>query len=163
MKKYLILVFAGPIFISLLIGSAYAASARDAVMALAKLQALCRDGISYTDYRNALGEAKFPVNSFLETSEAYKYPELFKSVNKAMEHYEYAGTLWNDKISNILGAYIAADSSLGMEIKKLYPQASPEKGTTYKSSYHVEDLLPIIWNEASKEVDNIKILYSKIR
>jgi hypothetical protein len=44
-------------------------SEKDAVLALKKLQAKIQEGISYMDYRNALGEAKFPLNIFLESKD----------------------------------------------------------------------------------------------
>lgn len=159
MKKYLILVFAVPVFIFLLIGSAYADSAKDAVMALKKLQAKCQSGISYRDYSNALGDAKFPVNIFLESADAKKYPVLTTSILEAMKHYEYAGTLWNYKMSDRFTALIRCNSELAMQINKLYPQIKRDPG---EFCYFVDALLPIIWNEASKELDNMTNLYSKI-
>lgn len=135
--------------------TAFAQTAKEAIFGLKKLQARCQSGISYRDYGNAVGDAKFPVNLFAESAEAKTNPQLLESINKVMKHYEFAGILWNDKISNT--GLIYADSYLGKEIAQLYPQAR----LATNNSYWVDSLLPIIWAEASKELENATKLYAK--
>ena len=70
MKKILcFIILLIPIF-------AYADNTKDAVMALKKMEARVQSGISYRDYGNALADAKFPVNLFMESIEVKKNPEL---------------------------------------------------------------------------------------
>ncbi len=146
----------------------FAQSGKEALFGLKKLQARCQAGISYRDYSNAVADAKFPANLFMESADAKKSPELTDSMKVVMRHYEYAGKLWTSKISakSILSdkdqwmlseGLITSSSSLGREVKELYPQA---KGSG--EDYLVDYLLPIIWNEASKELENATKLYAKM-
>lgn len=161
MKKCMIVLFVALFFVLSLFANVYADSAKGAVMALKKLQAKCQSGVSYREYVNALGEAKFPVNLFIESSEAPKFPELTASINKAMKHYEYASTLWNTKMSSKFGDLIKVDSEKGREIKELYPKAQPSK-VNKDEHYYVDSLLTVIWNEATEELDETTKLYAAI-
>lgn len=103
----------------------HAQSAKDALMGLKKLQARTQAGISYNDYSNAVGEAKFPLNIFLESKDARNYTELSTSLQKIMAHYEYVGHLWNQKISTPggWGTFIDVNSEKGKVIEQVYPGA----------------------------------------
>lgn len=143
---------------------AHAQPAKDAIMALKKLEARVQAGISYREYGPALGEAKFPVNIFSESDDAKKYPELLDSVNKTMKHYEYAGKAWPIKFSKYSRGLVDADSQVGMEIKALYPQAEvpsilKEKG---RNQYFVDSLVKMMWQAASDELKNATRLYKEI-
>jgi len=161
MRKYLPVsaVFILAIMISI---PAHAQSAKEAIMGLKKLQARCQSGISYRDYSNAVADAKFPVNLFMESAEAKSNPELTDAINKAMKHYEYAGQLWNLKMTasryeiDLRHGFFQVDTDTGIEIGKLYPQAVPHKGR-----YFLNDIFSIIWGEASQELENITKLYAK--
>lgn len=162
MKKTVVIVFM--LIVSIMLSApAYAQSAKEAVMGLKKLQARCQSGISYRDYGNALADAKFPVNLFMESADAKKYPELTESINKAMGHYEYAGQLWNLKISaskydpHLRHGFFGVGTDTGKEIGKLYPQAVPGK----EYGYFLDELFSVIWGAASKELDNATKLYTK--
>jgi len=143
----------------------HAQSAKDALMGLKKLQARTQAGISYKDYGNALGEAKFPLNMFLESKDAQKYPELSTSLRKVMAHYDYAGICWKIKMVVEYGEFIDVNSDIGKNIERLYPNANKdakEGGAIFKDkNYSVTFLLPLIWGEASIELDNATKLYAK--
>jgi len=66
----------------------FAQSAKEAVLALKKLEARCQAGLSRSEYYSALGDAKFPVNLYMESSDAKQYSELTESINKVMQFYE---------------------------------------------------------------------------
>jgi len=167
MKKWMVLFFILLICVPTL---THAQSEKDAVLALKKLQAKIQEGISYMDYRNALGEAKFPLNIFLESKDAQKYPELSISLKKVMGHYEYAGFIWDGKISGgVLGSYIGVNSDVGKEIGQLYPNArkdTKEGGALTDlptlNAYDIDSLLPLIWKEASMELDNATKLHENL-
>jgi hypothetical protein len=161
MKKCMIVLCVALFFVLSLFATVYADSARDTVTALKKLQARCQSGVSYREYVNALGDAKFPVNLFIGSAEAQKFPDLTASINKAMKHYEYASTLWNTKMSSKFGDLIKVDSPKGGEIKILYPVAQPSK-VNKDEHYYVDSLLPVIWNAATKELDETTKLYAAI-
>lgn len=155
MRKYLLvsLVFILAIMISI---PTYAQSAKEAVMGLKKLQARCQSGILYRDYSNAVGDAKFPVNLFAESSDAKRYPELMESINKVLQHHEFAVVIWSEATSN--QGFIGVEYPLGRNIERLYPKA--EKWYTNKD-YHAGSLLPYIWGKASEELKNTTELLSK--
>jgi hypothetical protein len=141
--------------------TAFAQSAREAVLALKELQERRESGISYRDYRNAIADAKSPVNLFAQSADAKKYPELMDSMNKVMAHYEYAGNLWNNKMTSRDAQFIEVNSDLGRDITRLYPEAARDilGGRHY---YSVDLVLPVIWAQASTELDNTIKLYAKI-
>jgi len=167
MKKFTTILFI--FFISIMLSvSAYAETAKDAIMGLKKLQARCQSGISYRDYSNALGEAKFPVNLFMESAEAKKIPELTDSIKIVMGHYEYAGYIWHEKIAAIskstpdpveywltLG-WIPTLGPLGRELTKRYPGIK-----TFGENYLVDSALETIWATAAQELENTTKLYAK--
>ena len=77
----------------------YAQSAKEAVMALKKMEARVQSGIAYRDYSPALGETKFSVNVYLEDPEAKKDPELTSLIKRVMVHYEQAGFVFKESLS----------------------------------------------------------------
>lgn len=159
MKKILcFIILLIPIF-------AYADNTKDAVMALKKMEARVQSGISYRDYGNALADAKFPVNLFMESIEVKKNPGLTDSISKVMKHYEFAGDLWNAKIKAPLDdmlhkGLIWDKKAMAKEIKDLYPNVPPPSGLLVKY-YSVDLVLSVIWAEASKELENTTRLYAK--
>jgi hypothetical protein len=74
--------------------SLFAQSAKEALMALKKLQAKVQVGISYKEYGPAVGDTKFPVNLFLESNEAKKDFKFTQAIKAAMKHYEGALEVW---------------------------------------------------------------------
>ena len=162
MKKYALIIF---IFVISIMFSVpvFAQTAKDAVMGLKKLQARCQAGISYRDYGNALADAKFPVNLFMESAESKNTPELTESINKVINHYVSAGVVWNYKISNT--TLMRINEPQGIAVKKVYPQAPylrvPSLWGKDDEYYSVDELLPYMWEKASKELDNTTKLYTE--
>lgn len=146
--------------------STHAQSAKDALMALRKLEARCQGGMSYNDYANALGEAKIHLNLYYKSPDAEKYPDLSDSFEKAILHYEFAGMVWRQKMSHKYGEFIDMDSELGKSITRSYPNARKGMNAgsgTYSGEYAVDSLLPLIWAEASNELETTTDLYAKLR
>jgi len=143
----------------------HAQVAKDAVMGLKKLQARCQAGISYRDYSNAVAEALFPVNLYIASEDAAKYPELTLSMNNAMQHYEYAAYVWNKKMQAprddmLSKGFIWDKGELGREVNRLYPAATATGG--FVKYYPIDLLLPVIWKEASKELEIASGQYAKV-
>lgn len=136
---------------------AFAQSAKEAILALKKIESRCQSGISYADYDPAVGDAKVPVSLFLESEEAKRSPELTDSMNKVISHYEYAGKIWQLRFSPFFQGYgiITADSSLGEEINALYPKARAKN-----EKYFVEEILPVVWEAAAVELERATTLYT---
>lgn len=94
-------------------------SAKDAIMALKKLEARVEIGISYKDYGPALGETKFPVNLFLESSEAKEKPELAIHIENAIQYFEIANFIWEYKFPRgRVRHFIPKDDGYGKHILK---------------------------------------------
>ena len=142
--------------------TAFAQSAKEAVLALKELQERRESGISYRDYRNAIADAKSPVSLFAESADAKRYPELMDLMNKVMAHYEYAGNLWHYKMTSRDAQFIEVSSDLGRDITRSYPEAARDI-LGERHYYSVDLVLPVIWAQASKELDNTTKLYAKIK
>jgi hypothetical protein len=166
MKKNLILAVI--IIFLFQISSAFAQSSKEAYLALKKLEAKCETGISYKDYGTAVGETKFPVNMLLEGKEAANNKALAESISKAMGHYEIANTYWGMKFSSWKYG-VSKDSEKG--IISQYPNADKDSKSggarlyidvNKSNNIYVDFLLPVIWAEASKELENTSKLYADI-
>ena len=141
----------------------YAQSAKDAIMALKKLEARTEVGISYQDYISALGETKFPVNIYLESKESVNNSQLKYAIVKAMRCYDDAKTYWKYVFD--------ADGIIGMwpDTLKKYPEAKePIKAGgasvnkwPFGRRLMVKALLPIVWKHASQELTKATELMSK--
>lgn len=155
--------------------TAFAQPAKEALLGLKKLEARCQIGISYHDYSSAVADAKFPVNVFMESAEAEKFPDLKAAINKAMGHYETANIFWNRRMNprqgeiELQSGLIWTKSPMGQYISNAYPQAvaiAPTTGINWllgnPKYYPLDSVLPIIWGEASKELANATALYSTI-
>ncbi len=159
----------------------HAQPAKDVLMALKKLQARTQTGINYQDYGTALGEAKFPYNLFIESKDALNYPEYTASIIKVMGHYDFAYSIWDTKIKMVrlnnsgglripgYGESVSFEIPKGQEILLLYPDANEHlvdsKALGEKKEIKkifVDSFLPIIWKEASRELDNTTKLYAKM-
>ncbi len=150
-------------------GITYAQSGKEAFKALKKLEAKVEIGISYQKYRETLGDTNADVKLFLESNEAGNSPELSRSISKVMLNYKDAADLW--------GQYIESRGKLDFydldnphearqfypdlidsyqRILKKYPKAydkvivRPEM--VHKRIINLNDILQVIWSEASKEL-----------
>ena len=75
--------------------------AKNAVMALKKLQARCQSGTSLKDFAPALGEAKSEVTAFVNSNEAKDRERLKELVVKAMGNYQKAGDSMRDGLNSV--------------------------------------------------------------
>jgi hypothetical protein len=130
-------------------------SSAKALRALKKLETNIQVGISYNDYGPALGDAQLGLNMFLETPEAKTRPELTKSLQKVMNHYNVSGTLFKELVER--------NNCLEPKEAKLILDAYPEASTAIatgdgvlgcKSGWmNVKTVMIIIWKKASDELE----------
>lgn len=105
----------------------FAQSAKEAVRALQKIQAKVESGIIYRDYLPALGDARFEVTLFLNSSEVKNRPALAEAIAKAMEYYQIAGEMWGSSIKNpVIGVQVAWDKA-NQELEKAMILISSDK------------------------------------
>lgn len=143
----------GLFFISLLCVPTLAHSelAKDALSGLKVLEAKVRLGKPYNDYEDALNVAKSTLNIFLKSKDAEKFPKVTTSLQKSMEHYEFAKIFWELKISMPdvpRPEFIRKDTDLGKAISILYPKADIDRsigGASYNEiDYEIDALLRVI-------------------
>lgn len=75
--------------------------AKDAVIALKKLEAKVQTGINYPDYVSSVGEAVFAVNLLVDNPNN-KHPELTNAIRDALADYKFAGEVWKLRIDRTL-------------------------------------------------------------
>ncbi len=68
--------------------------AKEAVLALEKLESTIESGVGLQDYSKALAEANFPVKMYLTGDSAPNFPELSKSIEDAVKWYRAARSVW---------------------------------------------------------------------
>jgi hypothetical protein len=144
------------------VGDATAQTARDAVRAFAKLDARTETGVSYRDYVAALGDLNFELQSFAESAESRKYPEVQKALDLAMLRHLEAKELWGLTFGRSGSKSLTATSEIARAFLARYPDAArPLKdGGAMLSGGNVsiEFLIPFIWQDASRNVAKAKQL-----
>jgi hypothetical protein len=98
----------------------------------------------------------------MESEEAKSYPEIKDSINKVMDHYEFASRVWDYMFAfRTITRSIDGESEFGREITSLYPNATRTSFFGH-IMYDIDSLLITIWKEASSELDNTTKLYAQI-
>ncbi len=67
-----------------LFSDVFGQSAKDAIMALMKLQMKCETGILYSDYLPAITQAKTPVTAYIESPASKNAPEFSEALSSAL-------------------------------------------------------------------------------
>jgi hypothetical protein len=139
-------------------------TAREAVMALKKLQTRCSIGLSYSDYSSALAEAKSPVKLYLESPEAKNAPALLQALITALSHYDSVIRVWGyefTKTSITNEIYSKSDSSLYNAIKIDYPDVTVHSSFLKCDYIVIDEAISIIWSKAAGEVGLASDLLAK--
>jgi len=68
-----------------------------AIEALQELEGRCRDGISYSEYRDVLKGTRSTVNAYLESEEAENRVQFATSILNILIHYQNAAEIWKYK------------------------------------------------------------------
>jgi hypothetical protein len=107
-----------------------APEAKEALLALEKLQSIVESGVSLPDYTRALADANFPLKMYLKSDKADRFPALTRALTDAMKWYKAAGQLWSAKIDT--------DFPIGYCDK--WTQPVPVNAKLYDGPYMIEDL-----------------------
>lgn len=100
-------------------------SAKSAVRALKKMEALCNSRLTVGDYDKALGETAFEVNMFVDSPDADDFPELKTSITSAMKLYKQASQFFEiNKIQLQIARYTGDSVARLEEQRKNEEQAS---------------------------------------
>ncbi len=156
------------LFVFALSTNAFAQSAKEAVYALKKLQVQVQTGISYREYSPAVAEAKFPVKLYLESPEAQNTPQLSEALKNAVNHYDFANTVWGYKFSGQHVHYFIYDSpdkDFFNEIVSNYPDMPiSQEGGLFgpgRAKIDIDDAISLMWKKASLEIKNASDLLAK--
>jgi hypothetical protein len=135
--------------------------AKQAILALKRLQAKTEIGISQEDYSRALGDTYFSAKLFLDSDAASSAPEFSQALRSAIGWYKAAGNLWDIK-TTLESAHLPGLSltwsdcsdkpSDNPDLCRQYPELvtdhSGKKGINY------DNALPEAWRLASVEIRN---------
>jgi hypothetical protein len=135
--------------------------AKQATLALKKLQAKTEIGISQEDYSRALGDTYFSVKLFLDSDVASSAPEFSQALQGAIGWYKAAGRLWDIKTTvesahlpglSLTWADCSDNPSDDQDLCKEYPglvtDHSGKRGINY------DNALPEAWRLASVQIRN---------
>ena len=160
----------------------HAQTAKDAFLALKKMEARLQAGLSIRDYSSVLGEVKFPVNLYLEGPEANDNIELSDLIKTIMKHYDNIGIIRKKMLD---GSYRYLDSSRSMHASpefniflKQYPEANKfieaggaidrDKSDAGKDLDHLKYgpvlnlkyLLPIVEKTCSEDLNKLSDMFA---
>lgn len=134
------------------------AAADAALKALRKIDgAVTQVGVSFVQYHSLLIEAQAQVNEALRT---LPDGELKREMNAAMEAYNDAGQVWNQKINGTLTLW-ANDEKSRVLMQKYHLQPSPirfETGVIVGNGIDAEVAQQRIWSEARKHLSRASSL-----
>ncbi len=141
----------------------FAQSAKEALLALKKLEVRVESGISYRDYSSAVADAKFPVKLFLESSDSKNDNALSSAFQKAVEHYDFANSVWGQKFSCAGGSDVLFPEcgfNMFSKLKRDYPTI-PISTDSSGELVKIDTAILGIWKAASQEVQSASDLLSK--
>ncbi len=142
----------------------------EAVNALKKLQARTQVGITYKDYAPALGEAKFALNLFSESTQAKEFPELAQLLTSAYDTFKMAGAVWDDKFSGRRYAYLDDHTfkSYYPELFAKYPDADQETAnggilfrTDGKELINIGTAVSFLFSKANQDIQKASALIER--
>jgi hypothetical protein len=183
MSKRILTLIQIALFIASFPCAARGESAKQAVMALKKLEAKTQVGVSRRDYSAALGDAQFEVNQFIESRESDKNPELTRLVKATMADYRFVALLMEPELREGLSDYQydrpdqrdEAEKKLFLSLLEAYPeleaagvvehrpagQFTVGNHTRYFSAYRrvtVNEAMRVILQTASERLKKIDAL-----
>lgn len=147
-------------------------SMREAIAVLKKLKTRCETGISYSNYPQALMDAKLQVRRFLEGREAGRDPVLAMRLEGILELYEEARLTWGLKFrksdteadrfhrGGLLTFADEQDRAIWSTFLVAYPEAEKDIGAggavVGGESASVDAMVRMIWNRAAKELKEVE-------
>jgi hypothetical protein len=132
----------------------FGASAKEAIMALMKLQMKCETGILYSDYLPAINQAKTPVMLYIESPASKNAPEFSEALSSALAHYELADRIFEYMFNAGAGQHFVStqNPTLFNKIRQAYPELhfyeqKDETGVAYSEA------IQIMWTRAASDIE----------
>jgi hypothetical protein len=129
-------------------------SAKEAIMALMKLQMKCETGILYNDYQPAINQAKTPVMSYIESPASKSAPEFSEALSSALAHYELAGSIFEYMFHAGAGQHFVStqNPTLFHKIRQIYPELHIYEKKD-ESGFSYSEAIQIMWTRAASEIE----------
>jgi hypothetical protein len=150
-RKTLLLVF---LYILCFFSEVFGQSAKEAIMALMRLQMKCETGILYNEYLPAVSQAKISVMSYVESPASKSAPEFSESLCSALAHYELAGNMFEYMFHAGAGQHFVSTQNpmLFQKIRQTYPEMhfyeqKDETGFSYSEA------IQIMWTRAASDIE----------
>ena len=136
------------------ISDVFGQSAKEAIMALMKLQMKCETGILYNDYLPAITQAKIPVMSFIESPASKNAPEFSEALSSALAHYELAGSIFEYMFNAGAGQHFVStqNPTLFNKIRQAYPELHIYEQKD-ESGFSYSEAIQIMWTRAASEIE----------
>lgn len=134
--------------------SAHAQSAKDALVALKKLQMKCETGILYNEYMPALSETKVMVEDYLMTPASKNVPEFSDALIGALGHYECAGKVFDYMFKAGAGQHFVSvqNPDLFAKIRNTYPELHIYVQKDIPG-FSYSEAIQVMWTRAASEVE----------
>jgi hypothetical protein len=131
-----------------------------------RLQIRIQTGISYRDYPSVLADPKFEVQNYISEN-SKDLPEFSKSLEKIMNYYSSANSIWAIKFNNRSGrvSEITCSPNEASYISSLLDGAyvSRSANLTCGEGLVINDAVNMAWAKASQSIDEAgKILQTNI-
>lgn len=121
--------------------------AKEAYLALKKIEARVETGVNIMDYSKLIGDANFEIKKYTESQEAIKNKEITLLITRSFLCYLYAAQLWRADIGRHYGDLDKTKN----EVKELFPDL---KDT---GQY---DLKQDLWQEATKNLKELSRFFN---
>jgi hypothetical protein len=140
----------------------FAQTAKDALLALKKIQAKIQVGISYNDYGPACGDAKLQVNLFLDSSEAKQNFKLTEAIKNAMKHYEGALEVWGCRFGGGTLTEVLSTPTYDVVIQSILRNNPELRSLVVGNSGNLPILeaRTILWREALNDTEKASRLFT---
>ncbi len=137
-----------------LFSNVFGQSAKEAMVALMKLQMKCETGILYNDYLPAINQAKIPVMSYIESPASKNAPEFSQALSSALSHYELAGSIFEYMFHAGAGQHFVStqNETLFHKIRQVYPELHIYEKKD-ESGFSYSEAIQIMWTRAASEIE----------
>lgn len=138
--------------------------AKEAYLALKKIEAKTETGVTYLEYSKTVSDAKYAVNIFIESNENKNMP-FRNSITMIMNQYSWVVQIWRDKIRSGGGAIafgVPLESGLYKYLEKSHPNfLKDEKSSIWNDQCFIDSqkLTQLLWKDASLELNRISELF----
>ena len=142
------------LFTICIISDAFGQSAKEAIMALMKLQLKCETGILYSDYMPAIAEAKTSVMAYSESPASRNAPEFSEALSSSLAHYELAGSIFEYMFHAGAGQHFVStqDPKLFHKIRQAYPELHIYEQKD-ESGFSYSEAIQIMWTRAASQIE----------